>query len=102
MIYSNSKRVDTERMSAEIIVLKDRILGYQETIKGLQNSLKSSEASKEKQKKSYESTITEKDAIIRELTNKIAHMAAIADRDGTNAGISTASTPINKGKLIPK
>lgn len=101
MIYNNSKRVDTERMSAEIIVLKDRILGYQETIKGLQSSLKSSEASKEKQKKSYQSTIAEKDAIIRELTNKIAHMAAIADRDGTNAGISTASTPINKVKLIP-
>lgn len=101
MIYSNSKRVDTERMSAEIIALKDRILGYQETIKGLKGSLKLSEASKEKQKSSYEATIAEKDAIIRELTNKIAHMAAVSNRDGANAGISTASTPINKKKRIP-
>ncbi len=30
MIYSNSGRVSLERMSAEIIELKDRILGYQE------------------------------------------------------------------------
>lgn len=40
MLYSNSKRVDTERMSAEIIILKDRILGYQAVFKSLQVSLK--------------------------------------------------------------
>lgn len=101
MIFSNSKRVDIERMSAEIIALKDRILGYQETIKCLQGSLKSAESSKEKQKNTYETMIAEKDAIIKELTNKIAHMAAIADHDGTNTGISTAGTPINKKKVIP-
>lgn len=101
MIYSNSKHVGIERMSAEIIALKDRILGYQETIKSLQGSLKSSEAAREKQKNTYEAAIAEKDAIIKELTNKIAHMAAVAAHDGTNTGTSTASTPINKKKNIP-
>lgn len=101
MLYSNSKRVDSERMSAEIITLKGRIFRYQETIKSLQGSLKYAEAAKEKQKNTYESTVAEKDAIIRELTNRLAHAAAVADRDGTNTGISTASTPINKKKTIP-
>ena len=99
MAYRNSKRIDSEKMSAEIITLKDRILGYQERIKSLQGSVKSLEASKEKQKCSYESAIAQKDAVIKELKNKLVHKAAVSDHDGTNTGISTASTPINKKKL---
>lgn len=101
MIYSNSKYVGAERMSAEIIDLKNRILGYQETIKSLRGSLRSAEASKEKQKKTYETTLEEKDAIICELKNQVAHMAEVADRDGNNTGLSTAATPIDKKKVIP-
>lgn len=101
MIYSNSTWVDSERMSAEIIVLKDRIAGYQETVHSLQSSLKKSEHTKKKQKEDYEVLLTEKDAVIKELTNKIAHMAAVAERNGTNTGISTAATPINRKKKIP-
>lgn len=69
-------------------------------LKGLFGSLKSAEAAKEKQKSSYEFTIAEKNAIIRELTNKLAYMATVADHDGTNTVISTAFTPINKKKVI--
>lgn len=101
MIYSNSKRVDSERMSAEIISLKDRMLGYQELLKSLQGSLKSSESARAKQKNDYESTIDEKDAIIKELKNQLAHMAAVAGHDGTNTGTPTSATPINKKKIIP-
>lgn len=101
MIYSNSKRVDSERMSAEIIALKDRIVVYQETIHSLQGSLKKSENTRNKQKIKYESSLAEKDAIIKELTNKMAHMSAVAQRNGTNAGISTAAAPINQKKRIP-
>ena len=43
MIYSNSKRVDSERMASEILQLKDRILGYQESIKGLRIQGKTSD-----------------------------------------------------------
>ena len=65
MIYSNSTRIDSERMSAEIIVLKDRIAGYQETVHSLQASLKKSEHTKKKQKEDYEALLSEKDAIIK-------------------------------------
>lgn len=101
MLYSNSKRVDIERMSAEILALKDRILGYQESVKGLQNSLKASENAKEKQKKTYEAALSEKDAVIKELKNQLAHASAVAERNGGNTGIPTAATPISQKKLIP-
>lgn len=101
MIYSNSRRVSLERMSAEIIELKDRILGYQEQNRALQDALKRSENSKEKQKNSYEEKLSERDAIIRELKNEVAHLTAVAAHDGTNTGIPTSATPINKKKLIP-
>ena len=48
MIYSNSKRVSLERMSAEIINLKDRIQDYQERCHSLTNALARCEKSKEK------------------------------------------------------
>ena len=101
MIYSNSKRVDSERMASEILQLKDRILGYQESIKGLRRSLNHVEKAKELQKESYESIIAEKDAIIKELSAKLAHATAIINRNDTNTGISTAATPINEKKVIP-
>ena len=101
MIYSNSKRVDSERMASEILQLKDRILGYQESIKGLRRSLNHVEKAKELQKESYESVIAEKDAIIKELSAKLTHATAIINRNGTNTGISTAATPINEKKVIP-
>lgn len=34
MLYSNSKRVDAERMSSEIISLKDRVLEDQQKVQG--------------------------------------------------------------------
>ena len=101
MIYSNSTRVDFERMSAEIIVLKDRIAGYQEKVHSLQASLKKSEHTKRKLKEDFESLLAEKEAVIKELTNKVLHLAAVAERNGDNTGISTAATPINRKKKIP-
>lgn len=101
MLYSSSKRVEAERMSAEIIVLKDRILGYQEKNKSLQDSFRRMEHTRAKEKERYETTIAEKDAIIKELKNELAHVSAVAKHNGTNTGIPTASTPINKKKIIP-
>lgn len=101
MKLSGNLRTDFDKVTEENVKLKDRILGYQERIKALQDSLKSSESAREKQKNSYESTIAQKDAIIKELSNKLAHMAAVAAHDGTNTGTPTASTPINKKKHIP-
>ncbi len=65
----------------------------------MQDALKRSENSKEKQKNSYEEKLAEKDTIIRELKKEVAHLAAVAAHDGTNTGIPTSATPINKNKL---
>ncbi len=43
MKYSGNLRRDFEKATAEIEKLKDRILGYQESIKGLQRSLKNAQ-----------------------------------------------------------
>lgn len=60
MIYSNSKRVESEKMAVEIITLKDRIVGYQDTIHCLRQSLKAAELTKEKQKATYEILLPKK------------------------------------------
>ena len=92
---------DFDRVFEEYTKLRDRILGYQERVKSLQASLKASERSKQEQKDDYEARIAEKDAVIKELTNRLAHMAAVAGHDGTNTGIPTSQTPVNKKKVIP-
>lgn len=42
-----------------------------------------------------------KDAVIQELTAKLAHAEALLNRDGNNAGIPTSQTPRGKNKRIP-
>lgn len=45
--------------------------------------------------------IYEKDCIIRELENKLAHAEALLSHDGTNTSLSTSQTPPGKKKRIP-
>ena len=42
-----------------------------------------------------------KDAIIQELSAKLAHIKALLNRDGTNTGTPTSQTPRGKKKRIP-
>jgi hypothetical protein len=98
---SGDIRRDFEKVTAENLQLKDRILGYQECIKDLRTSLKRTQESREKQKNDFKSEIAEKDAIIQELKNMLAHTEALLDRDGSNTGLSTSQTPLNKKKIIP-
>ena len=49
----------------------------------------------------YEGQLAEKDAVIRELTNRLAHAGALLNHDGSNTGTPTSQTPINKNKIIP-
>ena len=51
--------------------------------------------------KDYEKQLSEKDAVIKELTNKLAHAEALLNHDGSNTGTPTSQTPINKNKIIP-
>lgn len=58
-------------------------------------------ADKERTRAYYESQLKEKDAVIDEMKNKLAHYEALLDIDGTNSGIPTSHTPIGKKKVIP-
>ena len=43
----------------------------------------------------------EADAKIKALSDEVARLTALLNRDGTNAGIPTSKTPLNKKKVIP-
>lgn len=49
----------------------------------------------------YEERLYEKDCIIQELKNKLAHAEALLGRDSTNTGLPTSQTPPGKEKHIP-
>ena len=92
---------DFEKVSAENTQMKDHILEYQETIKGLRQSLVVARESRKTQKADYEQRLAEKDAIIKTLTNQLEHELALKAHDGTNTGTPTSQTPIGKRKVIP-
>ena len=49
----------------------------------------------------YQPLLDEKDKVIEEKDREIARLKALLNIDGTNAGIPTSKTPINKKKVIP-
>jgi len=49
----------------------------------------------------YEEKLAEKDKVIGELKNRLAHAEALLGRDGTNTGIPTAQTLVGTKKVIP-
>ena len=99
--FTGNLRLDFEKATAEITKLKDRILGYQEQIVSLQTSVRNLRRSKESDKKQYIESLAEKDAIIKELQNRLAHAEALLNHDGSNTSTPTSQTPINKNKVIP-
>ena len=99
--FTGNLRLDFEKATAEIVKLKDRILGYQEQIASLRESVKRLERSKDSDKKQYSESLSEKDAIIKELQNRLAHAEALLNHDGSNKGTPTSQAPINKNKVIP-
>lgn len=56
---------------------------------------------KEKLKNELEELKNQKDKLIQEKENEIARLKALLNMDGTNHGIPTSQTPINKKKVIP-
>lgn len=98
---SGDLRRDYDRLSEEYMKQKDRILSYQEQIASFRRSNKSLENALAKEKERHKEDIAQKDAVIQALKVKVAHLEALANRDGTNTGIPTSQTPINKKKVIP-
>lgn len=99
--FSGDIRRDFDKATAEISKLKDRILGYQEKISNLRETEKRLRKANASQKEKYEEALTEKDAVIKELQNRLAHAEALLNHDSTNTGTPTGQTPPNKNKVIP-
>jgi hypothetical protein len=99
--FSGDLSRDFDKATAEILKLKDRILGYQEQISSLREKEKHLRKTNAAQKEKYEEALTEKDAIIKELQNRLAHAEALLGHDGTNTGTPTDQTPPGKNKVIP-
>jgi hypothetical protein len=87
-----------DKISAENLELKDRILGYQDKIHELRRTQKKT---LKDLREFYDGLLAEKDAVIKELSDKYARCAEVAAHDGANTGIPTAATPIGKKKVIP-
>lgn len=98
---SGDLRRDYERLSGEYMKQKDRILSYQEQIASLRNSNRALQKSLAKEKEQHKEEAAQKDAEIQALKNKVAHLEALANRDGTNTGLPTSQTPISRKKVIP-
>ena len=99
--FTGDLRCDFDKATAEIAKLKDRILGYQEQIASLRSSVKRLEKAKESSNKKFSEVLDEKDAVIKELQNRLAHAEALLNRDGSNTGTPTSQTPVGKAKVIP-
>lgn len=52
-------------------------------------------------KAKYQPLLDEKDKLLDEKDKEIARLKALLNIDGTNSGIPTSQTPINKKKIIP-
>lgn len=98
---SGDLRRDYDRLSSEYVKQKDRILSYQEQIASLRNSNRTLEKALAKEKREHKEESAQKDAQIQALKNKVAHLEALANRDGTNTGTPTSQTPIDRKKVIP-
>lgn len=99
--YTGDLHRDFDKADAEIKKLNDRILGYQEKIASLNASVKRLKNSKESDKTKFHERLAEKDAVIKELQNRLAHAEALLNHDGSNTGTPTSQTPANKEKVIP-
>lgn len=83
---------------AEIRRKDDKIYSLEEKVMELQQKNKDDTASLRLE---YEDRLHEKDSIIQELTDRLAHDEALLGRDSTNAGLPTGMTPPGKGKHNP-
>jgi transposase len=65
------------------------------------NLISSKYITAEKKKQELAEQNTAKDALIIDLTKEVERLKCLLNIDGTNSGLSTSSTPINKKKVIP-
>ena len=89
-LYENEQE-KSDRLQQEMYDLEEKV-----------NSLQWQVDCLERKKSAQSITAKEKaDARIKALSDEVARLTALLNRDGTNTGTPTSKTPINKKKVIP-
>ena len=91
--FTGDLRCDFDKATCRNSKTERCILGYQEQIASLRSSLKRLEKAKKSSNKKFSETLDEKDAVIRGLQNRLAHVEALLNRDGSNTGTPTSQPP---------
>ena len=102
--YSNSLYKDYERilMTNESLSKENKHLLLRVTIaEDEQRRLQTIVDKNDIEKKELKNELKEKDEIIATLKKELERLKLIQNNDGTNSGIPTSQTPINKKKVIP-
>lgn len=86
----------------EILLIKnDKLSKEVRDLKYMYNLLDRQNKMLERNNQKIETEILEKQNVIKELEYENARLRALLNMDGTNHGIPTSETPINKEKVIP-
>ena len=95
--YGKSLYKDYEALyqKNEKLAAENRLLNYH------YNLVMNKNQTLEKQKQELAEQNAAKDTVIIDLTKEMERLKALLNIDGTNSGIPTSSTPINKKKVIP-
>ena len=100
MKLTGSRR-DFEKLVADNLRLKDDRDRYRDQAHSLKSSFKSVKLAMKRTKEQWRMDVEERDAIIKELENQLAHLTALLNHDGTNSGTPTSLTRIGKTKVVP-
>ena len=94
----DSYQKEMEKKAKRISTLEEK---YWETIRDYDRKLLEVQEQYIGELKEKDEEIAKKDAIIQELTARLAHAEALQNRDGTNTGTPTSQTPYGKEKRVP-
>lgn len=87
-----------EEDQLKVYKLIDKNIDLEEQIEALQWKIESAQDPSGKKARAAQE---EADAKIKALSDEVARLTTLLNRDGTNAGIPTSKTPLNKKKVIP-
>ena len=84
-----------------LLIKSDKLSKENSDLRYYQKLLKAQVETLKKNKIKNQQELKNKDEIIKEKDYEIARLKALLNIDGTNSGIPTSQTPINKKKVIP-
>lgn len=85
----------------DLLIKNDKLAIENRKLRDSQILLESQNKTFRINKQKIKNELDEKNKLLKEKENEIARLKALLNIDGTNNGIPTSQTPINKKKVIP-